>query len=292
MKIIKGKDLNKDKKYFYKIFAEDFTHYKYKYQNGLNVDNNFDNIKKHGNGIYFCELMEIPYWLIYKQNSKYILKVEIPDEAQICVNYNVYGDINEMKTNKIIININEKCLIEDFKYFNDEKYLKNALIINKNIFKYIKNQTEEICKIAVEKDGLLLQFVKIQTEEIIKKAVKQNGFSFVFALLKYKTIEMCKMIVNINSDALLYVNDQTSEIIEIAINKNLNALKYVKNKTKELCELAINKVKSSKNLNIIKKEEIYKIAISSYPFLLKLIDEKTEEICKIAIYSHFRLKLY
>ncbi len=37
------------------------------------------------------------------------------------------------------------------------------------------NQTEEICKLAVQKIGNLLVYVKEQTEEICQLAVQQNS---------------------------------------------------------------------------------------------------------------------
>jgi hypothetical protein len=41
--------------------------------------------------------------------------------------------------------------------------------------RYVRNQTEEICKLAVQDDGEALQYVHNQTEEICKLAVQQNG---------------------------------------------------------------------------------------------------------------------
>lgn len=48
--------------------------------------------------------------------------------------------------------------------------------IQKNpwLFEYVKNQTPEICMIAVKLDGLALQFVRNKTPEICRAAVSQN----------------------------------------------------------------------------------------------------------------------
>ena len=43
---------------------------------------------------------------------------------------------------------------------------------------FVKNQTEELCKLAVQQSGYSLQFVKNQTEEICKLAVLQNGYGY------------------------------------------------------------------------------------------------------------------
>jgi hypothetical protein len=51
---------------------------------------------------------------------------------------------------------------------------------------YVKKQTEEICKLAVQKDGYLLRFVKpkLMTEEICKLAVQQNSEALKFVKIK------------------------------------------------------------------------------------------------------------
>jgi hypothetical protein len=39
---------------------------------------------------------------------------------------------------------------------------------------FVKDQTEEICKLAVQQYGYSLQYVKNKTEEICKLAIQQN----------------------------------------------------------------------------------------------------------------------
>ncbi len=54
------------------------------------------------------------------------------------------------------------------------------MIQNSNVFQYVKIQTNELCLIAVSKNGYLLQFVKNQTDEICLASVKQYGESLFF----------------------------------------------------------------------------------------------------------------
>jgi hypothetical protein len=46
---------------------------------------------------------------------------------------------------------------------------------------YVKNQTEEICHLAVQQNGYALHYVKNQTEEICKLAVQKyyNAFKYI-----------------------------------------------------------------------------------------------------------------
>jgi hypothetical protein len=39
----------------------------------------------------------------------------------------------------------------------------------------VKEQTEEVCKLAVQHNGHALRYVKEQTEEVCKLAVQHNG---------------------------------------------------------------------------------------------------------------------
>ena len=85
----------------------------------------------------------------------------------------------------------------------------------------IKNQTEEICKIAVQQNGRALEYVNNQTYEICKLAVKQNGSSLRYVFLEYRTDELCKIAVQSNGNALQYVENQTREICILALNWTL-----------------------------------------------------------------------
>jgi hypothetical protein len=57
--------------------------------------------------------------------------------------------------------------------------MTNLEMVKKNGFnlQYIKNQTLELCKIAVEQDGLSLMYIQNQTLELCKIAVKENGLA-------------------------------------------------------------------------------------------------------------------
>ena len=69
------------------------------------------------------------------------------------------------------VNLAHIELCEDALFYCDLEGLKwktNKFIITKI------EQTEKICKLAVQQDGYALQFVKKQTEEICKLAVKKK----------------------------------------------------------------------------------------------------------------------
>src|SRR3989339_2108397 len=155
---------------FYKLLNKDLTHYGYTYKDGLNMDVNEFNPKGECSkgGLYFTEKNKIPMWL---DTYSFITKCVIPNDAKI------YIENNKFKSDKLIVEINNKVDICDSLIWHDEFYCKIAVQQNGNALKYVKKQTEEICKMAVQQNGYALQYVKEQTEEICKLAVQQNGYA-------------------------------------------------------------------------------------------------------------------
>jgi hypothetical protein len=58
---------------------------------------------------------------------------------------------------------------------------------------YVKNQTEEICKLDVQQNGLALRYVKNQTEEICKLSVNKtpNALYYVPEHMKHLYYKKC-----------------------------------------------------------------------------------------------------
>lgn len=140
--------------------------------------------------------------------------------------------------------------------------------------KYIKEQTLELCKLAVQnnldaiqyvrqefknelilyaeeekkktieedmarvtRDGMQLQYVKYQTPEICMEAVKHDGRALEY--VKDQTPELCMAAVKQNGLALQFVTNQTPEICIAAIKEDWRALEYVKDQTPEICLEAV-----------------------------------------------------
>jgi hypothetical protein len=191
----------------------------------LNEDINIFDIKNSFNvyGLYFTDEENIFDWFFFKRNLKYISKVFIPDDAMV---YHTKYNKGIYKSNKIILDLNNKFLIEDFEFFKKKELYMN-IISNKGIMlKFINSnlQTPEMCKIAILNNGYSLKFVKheFQTYELCKIAVKQNGLSLDFVKPEYKTYELFKLAVSNNGHSLQFIEHkfQTHELCMIAILKN------------------------------------------------------------------------
>lgn len=100
-------------------------------------------------------------------------------------------------------------------------------------------QTEEDAMKAVTKEPMLLKYVFNQTIPICLKAVESNGMALAF--VKKQTDQICLAAVKSNGMALMYVLDQTPEICMSAVSQNGLALQFVNEKTDEICVTAIIK---------------------------------------------------
>lgn len=127
-------------------------------------------------------------------------------------------------------------------------------------------ENEEFYKKVISQNGLLINYVKEQTPELCMLAVQQNGFALKY--INNKTIELCMLAVQQNGIALEYVptelqNDSAKHCLyELAVQQNGLALEYVKEQTYEIC----------------------KLAVQEHGFSLYYVNEqfKTIELCKMA----------
>lgn len=94
-----------------------------------------------------------------------------------------------------------------------------------------KQQTKEICLLAIKQNPLALQFAskKCLNSEICLEAVKIDGRAFRYIPLQLITKEMCELAVEADPELLNNIPDDfvTPEICMIAIKKNVNTLSYI-----------------------------------------------------------------
>ena len=109
----------------------------------------------------------------------------------------------------------------DFNLPDTSTYDKCKALINKNPFNIIfisdEMLSDELCKLAVRKNGLSLEYVDNQTEEICKLAVQQDGYSLENVI--HQTDEICKLAVQQNGLSLRGVKNQTEEICKLAVQQ-------------------------------------------------------------------------
>ena len=222
---------------YIKLTTENDTHNGYQYKEGLNcLDGEFNNEKICGSGgLYFCRKEDIGKWSFYNyKKMHYIWDVKLCEDSKIVD----MGD--KLKTDKFILS-NKRSI------WDNEEICKLVVQQNGLLLKFVKQDimNEEICKLACIKNGHALKFVKqdLMNEEICKLAIKQNGYSLEYVKPELITDEICKLVVQQDCYALCYVNPEliTDEICKLAVQQNGYALKYVKPElmTEEICKLAV-----------------------------------------------------
>lgn len=86
------------------------------------------------------------------------------------------------------------------------------LMSNGLLLKFVENQTEELCLVAVKQNGLALKFVINQTEEICIAAAKQNRDAIPYVkdkLLRTKLEEDAETLI-------LHPDMSLDDVIELA----------------------------------------------------------------------------
>ena len=285
---------------FYKVLNQDGIHFGFTYQHGLNIDRipfNPSGICLMG-GLYFTELNKVSYWI--GPNSVYIAKVTIP------LNATVYVEEYKFKADQFVLDLDNKVLIKDFHMWENEEFCKIAvsqadtynLVFVRNqsdeicklavkhdyrALQYVINQTEDICKTAISNHAYALEFVKDKTDDICKLALSKHGYGLEF--VKVQTYELCKLALSKNGRALQYVLLQTDELCKLAVSQNGFALEFVKTQTDELCTLAVSQTAHALKYVRNQTDEICKLAVSQNPFALEYVKVQTTELCQLAI-SH------
>ena len=261
---------------FYKVLTTDCKHYDFTYQHGLNVDHNPFNPTRECSlgGLYFTEVDKVFYW-IDRCKSVYIAKVTIPSNAS------VYVEKDKFKADQFVLDLENKVLIKDFYMWENEEFCKNSVSqADTYNLVFVRNQPDEICKLAVKHDYRALEYVINQTDEICKIAVSNHGFALEF--VKDQTDDICKMAVK-NGYGLEFVKVQTDEICKIAVSKNGRALRYVINQTYELCKLAVSQ--NGHALEFVKDQtgELCQLAVSQNAYAVKYVRNQTDEVCTLAV---------
>jgi hypothetical protein len=199
---------------FYKVLTTDCKHYDFTYHHGLNVDHipfNPSEICSLG-GLHFTEVDKVSYW-IDRFKSVYIAKVTIP------LNATVYVEKDKFKADQFVLDLDNKVLIKDFYMWENEEFCKLAVSeADTYNLVFVRNQPDEICKLAVKHDYRALEYVINQTDEICKLAVSNHAYALEF--VKDQTEEICMAAVQQDGKALRFVNKQTKEICKAAIQQD------------------------------------------------------------------------
>jgi hypothetical protein len=179
-------------------------------------------------------------------------------------NGNYYDDEDEETLNEILNDIQSP----NFEYTNTTNlsnllnihHIITSAYINKypEAFEYVEDKTPEICKEAVQLDGMLLKYIpeEKQTYELCIDAVKSNGFALQFS--KFKNAQICLEAVKSNGAAISIIPDfnpqewygkllddgttiSYNQLALIAVKQDPFNIKYIQSPTVGMCLRAVRK---------------------------------------------------
>lgn len=105
--------------------------------------------------------------------------------------------------------------------------------ISENFLK--KRELQYIEKVS--NDGLFLKYIKNQTDEICKKAIENNCFAIQY--VQNKTEDLCKLAIKHCPMTLEYIDNQTDTICQMALISEPYTLQFIKNDNHNYCKLAM-----------------------------------------------------
>lgn len=130
-------------------------------------------------------------------------------------------------------------------YFNggfDDDVHENIELGNE--LEMIDSQTEKMCEEFIRRDPLNIIFVKDKTENLCKLAVELQALVIRYIPSKMKTYELCTIAILYNCEAFKFVPDECKiyDICKHCVCRNGYLLKYVPNdmKTPKICKYAVD----------------------------------------------------
>lgn len=94
-----------------------------------------------------------------------------------------------------------------------------AIRRNYSIFEHVRDQTEEICLVAVQERCFNLAYVRKKTPAICLAAVTSDGKALRYVPEDMRTPEICLAAVLQNPHAIVHVKDKTPAICDAASKK-------------------------------------------------------------------------
>lgn len=264
---------------FYKLTNEKEIHNNFTYKSGVNIDIlpfNPTQSARPG-GMYFFSEPNLYKFMTYVSQPYYIREVSF-DELSL-----IYEDGDNFKTNRFILG--ER--INWINFFNSKhELIYEAVKYNPSSIKYVNDQTEKLCLLAVSKDAFSIRHIKNPSLEVVKEAIKTNGLVIVTSIKKeYLTEDLYIEAIKRDPTIICNQNIQTYDRCLEAVKQNPCMLYYIDNKykTNDLYITALSKdgyiLKQIEN----KTYELCKIAVSNCGLALKWVPEQTQELCDLAV---------
>ena len=157
-------------------------------------------------GLYFCEEEHLPLYL-FSYGSIYAT-VSIPEDAL------VYKEDTKYKANKLILHNIQP--ISELPLWLDANATKKIVQQNGLAIRFVKEPSEEECRLAVQENGCAIQYIKEPSEEVGRLAVQENGCAIQY--IKEPSEEVRRLAVQRNGCAITYIKEPFYSQLKIELN--------------------------------------------------------------------------
>jgi hypothetical protein len=162
-----------------------------------------------------------------------------------------------------------------------------AVMQNYKSFHHAKFRDVEMCEHVVSKDANIIKNIEVEymTENVCKAAVTQLHTILKFIPNEKQTLEICQIAFDGNFRSFQYCYFKTDQMIRDALSKNGMLLEFVpkEKQTLEYCQIAMKRNPPSIQFAEFQNDDIVLHVIQKNGTLLEFVKNKTPEICNIAI---------
>jgi len=165
---------------------------------------------------------------------------------------------NDVLDENVFKHISKSKLINDF--YNNQNNVLDVIKKNGRMIFFVKEQTDELCYIAVLNNGFNIKYVKKQTYELCKIAVEDVNLAFQYVDKNLQTIELCIIAIKNKHKVfkdpfnIQFIRDdlKTYDLWKIALETNGLSIKFMNldYQTYELCLIAVKNCKESIMIHI------------------------------------------
>jgi hypothetical protein len=212
---------------FYKLLAAHRCHNCFVYNEGLNVDTvPFVPSGDWGpGGLHYTSFAYISHWC-----ESLIADVEVPPEAQV---YTEPGGMKWKADRLVLSNIRP---LRSFLATLDETTLCDMVAQNGLLLEFVSNQTDAMCRIAVQQNAFALAYVNNQSEDLCLLAVCKDWE--VHRHVRNRSDKILLAVVQQHESVLEHI-EQSEALCLAAVQWSGCALKYVRNQTEAICRAAV-----------------------------------------------------
>ena len=262
---------------FCKGLTENLIHNGMKLKEGLNKSTIPIASEK---AMFFCEVINLHK---HTGNKKKVSYVEIPNNAQICIN-ETYFTCDCLILTKIM-NIDElDPVLDDYLCM---EFIKTDI----NNLSLIRSHTENLCGFALKQslESILLFDDYIFTKKFLEYMVSYSGWSLRFIPKYLQTEHICDIAIHNKPESIYYVVDKTYHLCELAVSLDGMLLYHVPRQLRlySMCHIAVSQ--NGMALQYVPEElrtsSIVEASVDSNGISLQFVPLylRTSDLCEIAV---------